>query len=170
MSEFGACMGSDKCAMEITTFTEACDEHLAGWAYWQFKKFEDLTTSAGTQSEGFYNSDGSLQEIKVKALSRTYLQATQGLIGTMRFNSEIGRFVANVQINTKINAPTILYYNQQYYYQNGYNLLLLGEDGKQVDDKYFIIDETVKNFIKILMTPEYSGEGNIAFIQIILTP
>jgi len=39
---------------------DTCDESLVGWAYWEFKKFKDLTTSAGTGSEGFYNDDGSL--------------------------------------------------------------------------------------------------------------
>jgi len=34
--------------------TDHADDNLAGWAYWQFKYFEDLTTSAGTGSEGFY--------------------------------------------------------------------------------------------------------------------
>ena len=50
---------------------DVADEHLVGWAYWQFKYYEDLTTSAGTGSEGFYNQDGSLQEWKAKALARS---------------------------------------------------------------------------------------------------
>lgn len=72
ISEFGACMNTDACAQEIQSVADTCDENLVGWAYWEFKKFKDLTTSAGTGSEGFYNDDGSLQEIKVKALARTY--------------------------------------------------------------------------------------------------
>ena len=52
---------------------DVADEHLVGWAYWQFKYYADLTTSAGTGSEGFYNADGSLQGWKAKALSRSYL-------------------------------------------------------------------------------------------------
>lgn len=56
--------------------TEVSDKYLAGWGYWQFKNYEDLTTSAGTASEGFYNPDGSLQAWKVKALARTYMMFT----------------------------------------------------------------------------------------------
>jgi len=52
------------------------DQYLVGWAYWEYKNFADLTTSAGTGSEGFYNSDGTLQTNKVAALARIYLQAT----------------------------------------------------------------------------------------------
>ena len=76
ISEFGACLGGETCVAEIQSLTEVCDEHLASWAYWQFKKFGDLTTTAGIGSEGFYNSDGTLQHDKVKALTRTYPQAT----------------------------------------------------------------------------------------------
>ena len=85
ISEFGACLNSSVCIEEINQVGDSCDEHLAGWAYWQMKNFADLTTSAGTGSEGFYNNDGSLQDGKVKALARTYLQATQGTIKNMKF-------------------------------------------------------------------------------------
>ena len=60
ITEFGACLGSDACIQEIKSTTEVCDEFLNGWAYWQYKNYADLTTSAGTGSEGFYYSDGSL--------------------------------------------------------------------------------------------------------------
>lgn len=73
ISEFGACLNSTSCVQEITSLVDVCDEHLAGWAYWQLKNYADLTTSAGTHSEGFYNFDGTLQEGKVKALTRAYL-------------------------------------------------------------------------------------------------
>ena len=48
ISEFGACMNSSGCAQEISTIGEICDSVLVGWAYWEFKKYKDLTTSAGT--------------------------------------------------------------------------------------------------------------------------
>jgi hypothetical protein len=75
ISEFGACMDSDNCAREIDQVAEVCDQELASWAYWEFKPFHDLTTSAGNRSEGFYNNDGSLQVSKVKALTRTYVKS-----------------------------------------------------------------------------------------------
>lgn len=76
ITEFGACMGGETCITEINSLADACDDKLAGWAYWQFKKLGDLTTTAGTGSEGFYDDDGTLQEDKMKALTRTYLQVT----------------------------------------------------------------------------------------------
>ena len=44
MSEFGACMDSQECAREVRQLANAADDHLVGWAYWQFKTFKDLTT------------------------------------------------------------------------------------------------------------------------------
>ena len=79
ISEFGACMGSEACVQEIKAVTDTCDKHLVGWAYWEFKNYADLTTSAGTGSEGFYDADGTLQEAKVKIMARTYFPATQGV-------------------------------------------------------------------------------------------
>jgi endoglycosylceramidase len=73
LSEFGACLTEAPCTQEIRQVTEVSDQYLASWAYWEFKKFEDLTTTAGVGSEGFYEPDGSLQSWKVKALARTYL-------------------------------------------------------------------------------------------------
>jgi hypothetical protein len=80
-SEFGACTDSETCITEINQVADNAEKYLhAGWAYWQFKTYEDLTTTAGTSSEGFYNKDGSLQTGKIKALSRTYVKSAQGTI------------------------------------------------------------------------------------------
>lgn len=75
LSEFGACMDSDDCAREITQVADVSDMNLNSWAYWQFKTYKDLTTSAGDRSEGFYNMDGSLETEKVKALVRPYVKS-----------------------------------------------------------------------------------------------
>lgn len=102
-------MDTDDCVREITQVADACDTHLASWAYWEFKTYKDLTTSAGNRSEGFYNFDGSLQTGKVKSLSRTYVQNAQGEISMMKFDSKTGDFYAKLHIDTKINATTNVY-------------------------------------------------------------
>jgi len=122
VSEFGACYGSDVCAREITQVADECDIALSGWAYWQFKYYKDVTTTAGTGSEGFYNKDGSLQHAKVKALSRSYMQRTQGTLLAMNFNSTSTAFKAIFEADTSIDAPSQLYLNQEYWYQNKYEL------------------------------------------------
>lgn len=72
ITEFGACLTEGPCTQEINQVGDVADEHMLGWAYWQFKTYADLTTSAGTGSEGFWNQDGTLQDYKVKALARSY--------------------------------------------------------------------------------------------------
>lgn len=104
VSEFGACTDVDPCVTEITQVTENTDAVLGSWAYWQFKTFHDLTTTAQTTSEGFYNQDGSLQENKVKALTRTYVQYAQGETRRMEFKD--GVFAAEIKIDTSLTAPT----------------------------------------------------------------
>ena len=52
-----------------------------GWSYWQFKKYQDLTTTTRpATAESFYTDDGQLQLNKVRALSRSYAQAIAGMI------------------------------------------------------------------------------------------
>lgn len=60
ISEFGACLTDEVCTREIKQVGDLADKNLTGWAYWQFKTYADLTTTAGTGSEGFWNQDGSI--------------------------------------------------------------------------------------------------------------
>jgi len=116
ISEFGACMGSENCAREIDQVADVCDNELASWAYWEFKPFHDLTTSAGNRSEGFYANDGSLQTLTVKALSRTYIKSAQGTILNQKFISDSmggysdsvvpGTFQGSIKIDMSIDSPT----------------------------------------------------------------
>lgn len=79
-------MDSEVCVTEINQVADVNEDmNSSGWAYWQFKTYEDLTTSAGAKSEGFYNKDGTLQKSKVKALGRTYVQYAQGTVQNSRF-------------------------------------------------------------------------------------
>ena len=94
LTEFGACMGSPECITEVRQITDLADDFLTSWAYWMFKTFQDPTTTAGTGSEGYYNPDGSVQGGKVKLLARTYIQAAQGTIKSMKFDTESGQFAA----------------------------------------------------------------------------
>ena len=50
VSEFGACLTEGPCSQEIKQVTWISDRHLVGWAYWQYKLYEDLTTTASTGS------------------------------------------------------------------------------------------------------------------------
>ncbi len=58
-----------------------------GWAYWQFKKYQDLTTaSIPATTESFYTEDGELEMNKVRALSRSYAHAIAGILLSIIFD------------------------------------------------------------------------------------
>jgi hypothetical protein len=105
-------MGGHTCEVEINSLTDAADAFLTSWAYWQFKKLGDLTTTAGSGSEGFYNDDGTLQVDKVTALSRPYTQYTQGTLMGMNFNRLAATFTFSFIADTSIAQPTVVYYSK----------------------------------------------------------
>merc|ERR1711990_1343699 len=93
-----------------TQIADVIDENVnTGWAYWQFKKYKDLTTAAGNHSEGFYNMDGTLQLDKIKAISRTYVQSAQGTVIAQKFFQN-GTFTTSIKVNDT-SASTEIYVN-----------------------------------------------------------
>ena len=140
ISEFGACLTEGPCKMEIDQVGKVTDEYLVGWAYWQFKYYEDLTTSASSGSiggEGFYNGDGSLQEYKVKALARSYMQYTQGVLTKQAFDVDTAEFNVEFKAKTNIQAPSVAYLSSEYYYQDGFDFKVTDEAGEALDDSAY---------------------------------
>lgn len=76
--------------------------HVSGWAYWQFKTYKDLTTSAGDKSEGLWNKDGSLQNGKLKALTRPYARYSQGYIIYQGVMQDGKGFEVDIYVDTSI--------------------------------------------------------------------
>lgn len=113
---------------------------MSGWAYWPFKSYADITTSAGVGSEGFYDFDGTFQEWKAKALARTYLQRTQGTPERFNFDIATGNFDATFRVDTSITEPTILYTADNYYYPNGKTIKFYCMGGT-ISSEWIEIDE-----------------------------
>lgn len=124
ISEFGACFDTEACAAEIGAVTGAADEALASWAYWQYKGFGDFTTftAALGVDEGLFYPNSTVQATKVKALARTYAQATQGIPQWMYFNPSSSAFAFQYFLNKAIPAPTQIYYNAEYSYPGSVRL------------------------------------------------
>jgi endoglycosylceramidase len=118
-TEFGACSGSDACVAEINGALDAFDSKALSWAYWQYKGFNDFTTT-GSESEGLWYSNGTLQQEKLKALTRTYFMATQGSPESFSFVN--GTFVGNFVLDSSISAGTLIYLNSEVYYPNGFTV------------------------------------------------
>lgn len=158
-------MDSDDCAREITQVADISDDNLNGWAYWQFKTYKDLTTSAGDKSEGFYNKDGSIETIKIKALARTYVQSAQGKIIEMKFNSTTAEFSTEIKIDTSINAPTEIHAlignSTIAWYPNGVEVYF------QTQKSYHGVDPQIKTNITgskvsiIVENKDYNGKSLI---------
>lgn len=167
ISEFGACLNSSVCIDEINQVGDSCDEHLAGWAYWQMKNFADLTTSAGTGSEGFYNNDGTLQDGKVKALARTYLQATQGTLKNMKFYTSNRFFRAQFFVDTSITEPTNVYYNTEYWYTEGVDIRVFDQAGNTLSEANgdYKLDLTTSQQAKITVVKS-SLNGQLLSLQV----
>jgi endoglycosylceramidase len=122
MTEFGAVNNVTSSVESINGLTYYADLYFQSWAYWQFKYFDDLTTSGS--GEGFYDAKGQLEINKVKALSRTYAQATAGLPRHQFFDPKTSEFRFIYAVNTTISQPTEIYLNEAWYYPNGYNIVL----------------------------------------------
>jgi len=91
-----------------------------------------LTTSASTNSEGIYNKDGSLQTFKVKALARSYMQRTQGTPTKMNFDTDTSAFTFDFEVNCDLEYPSVGFFSQEYWYENGLTYTLTASDGTEL--------------------------------------
>lgn len=132
---------------EINSVVDACDEYLTSWAYWQFKTYMDITTSAGDTSEGFYEKNGTLQRNKAEALSRSYIKAAQGVTKKMFFDRQTYAFEGSFVFDSNVKMPTTLFLNKDYFYTQGYELQLEA-DGKIVTEG-FEVSELIPNHVEI---------------------
>jgi endoglycosylceramidase len=157
ITEFGSCFNSESCFYEISSLTEAADQYLTSWAYWMYKPFHDRTSTSGTNGEGMFNEDGTIQEFKYKALTRTYVQAFQGIGTYMNFNKENKQFQAKFRLNKNLDSPTVIYFNKELNYKNGYNV---------ITSRQSIIDKSEENILKIKIIDEASTDNEEIAITI----
>ena len=118
-TEFGACFDGQECATEITNSADAFDSELASWSYWMYKSFSDFTTTGGTR-EGMFNSDGTPQDLKLKAIARTYAHAFQGTPTQMYFSTTDGTFFTEWEVDADITEPSEIYLNKDIWYSAGF--------------------------------------------------
>ena len=169
MSEFGACLDSEACAREIMQVADISDKEIVGWAYWQFKTYKDLTTSAGDKSEGFYNNDGSLQNAKVKALARSYVPLTQGMLTKTAFNSDNGEFTATFKVDTEIDAPTVVHAFESgkgdSWYAAGAAVRLTGPKGELTADQVQMVPSAANKIAFKVVDESLNGSDIELFVS-----
>ena len=134
VTEFGACSSSKACYYEMIGFEKAADKYLTSWAYWMYKSYNDHTTTAAENQEGIFNEDGTIQKMKEKALSRTYIQYFQGLPLEVFFNDDTSEFLARFKYDRNINKPSVLYLNKDLNYKDGYELDITDDNGIKIEE------------------------------------
>jgi endoglycosylceramidase len=163
ITEFGACSNTQACFNEITSFANAADENLLSWAYWMYKPFNDHTTSAKQDEEGIFRGDGTLDPFKEKALTRTYIQAYQGVPFVSKFDTETGFYYTGFKYNSEISEPSLLYINRNLFYENlekNFTIRLFNENNEDISFEIlpFYIQEN-KNDNEINITEEKKNES-----------
>jgi len=142
---------------------DACDEYLVGWAYWQLKVYKDLTTTAGRGSEGIYNSDGSLQEKKMKALRRSYMQKTAGELLRMNYLTKTDQLDAEFKPDLTIKAPSIIALSGK---AEDFVVKLYVDEREIEEGKDFGVEKK-GNFVTLIVR---SQDLNHQIVRVIVTP
>lgn len=98
------------------------DKYLQSWAYWQYKGYGDFTTQSST-AEGLWFENGTIQNEKVKMLSRSYAQAVSGRFVSQSFDPTTGNFTVTFTSDPSlVGQSTIIYINEKYYYPAGFTV------------------------------------------------
>ena len=164
LTEFGACSDSLACYKELMNVVTICEKNFISWSYWNYKPYGDHTTSAIelVEYEGIFNADGTVQQIKERALSRGYVQYYQGKPVDFLYeeNSETD-FSTMFEYNKNITEPSVLYYNKNYFYKKGYVIEVIDDDTKEnlVESKKVEIKESDSCYLNISCNGELLDDG-----------
>ena len=155
VSEFGACSDSQACYNEIMNVISICEENFISWSYWNYKPYGDHTTTAIqlVEYEGICNPDGTIQTIKEKSLSRAYVPYYQGLPIDFKFEEGSStNFETSFEYHSDIEAPTVLFYNKDFFYANGYKIEVINDETKEnlLESGAIVLDEQNDNYIHII--------------------
>lgn len=150
ISEFGNCLDGEACFNELSGVVRNAEKHFVSWAYWIYKHLDDpyvnSTSSNKEANYGIYYNDGGIQNTKERTLSRAYIQYYQGMPVSFEYTNEETNFEAKFIYHSEIEEPTVLYFNSEYFYKNGYNIKIISQKGEEVPCKITIKD---KNYLYI---------------------
>jgi endoglycosylceramidase len=118
MSEFGASGSS----VMLSTVAGYADEFQVGWAYWEWKYYNDPT---GSSDDALVRADGSIKPAAA-VLSEAFPLAVAGTPTETRFDSGTGGFALEYVAARDDDASTIISVPQTGRYQSGYCLSLRG--------------------------------------------
>lgn len=156
MTEFGAVGGNPNELKHMDRLLARADKELQSWAYWQLKKYKDFTTA--NAAESLYDETGKLEVAKLRTLSRTYAQAIGGLPTAMSFDPITADFHLEFTA-TVVDAPTVIYLNEDLHYQNGFKVTVSPETCLKTEHKE-------KNYLELHLNATNSCRSSIVKVQI----
>eukprot|EP00927_Polykrikos_kofoidii_P059479 TRINITY_DN5462_c0_g1_i1.p1 TRINITY_DN5462_c0_g1~~TRINITY_DN5462_c0_g1_i1.p1 ORF type:complete len:700 (-),score=78.38 TRINITY_DN5462_c0_g1_i1:191-2290(-) len=165
LTEFGACSGdSEACLAEISRATGTAEQLFHSWAYWQFKYNHDITTVSGP-IEGFYFINGSVQERKVAALSRTFAPVVAGRPLQARFEPRTGAFRLLYEALKGSQLATEVFLNEQMIYDTGHVVSVVNGDWQRVRPNHLTVvavsEEVPGNpLVDVAVTRPYKGASS----------
>lgn len=124
LTEFGA---TDD-VTDVARLVGLADTNLVGWLYWAYKTWNDPTTTGSGGAQSLFTSDSDLSTVKLdklRALERSYPQATAGTPLALSFNPDSGDFHYRYTPNTS-QAPTEIYVPVVLHYPKGYQVTVSG--------------------------------------------
>lgn len=163
-TEFGACSDTLACYEEMMNVIRNLESNLIGWAYWNYKPYGDHTTSAieVVEREGIYNEDMSVQRVKERALSRSYIQYYQGRPIKFKYdNDSETNFESCFLYESDIKEPSVLYFNKKFFYRKGKEILeVFDEKGEDlIKNGKVKINNKEENYIEILVVEGSVEDG-----------
>ena len=140
MTEFGATKNDKFDLYSLEKNCQQADKHIQSWIYWQYKYYNDITTSTpGESGESLYYNNGTVVIEKLKVLSRTYPQIIAGSNLNYHFNPITSKFTMSFHplevINglNVLNTQSIIYFNRELYYNHGIQVTFESQE----DEKLF---------------------------------
>lgn len=130
LTEFGATEDIIGDLHALERVTALADKHQQSWMYWQFKYYQDITTIT-PKGETLYNEDGSVNEDKLRILSRGYPFAVAGVLSEYAYEVLTGRFSmqytllpqgASDKDSHSDARTTLVYVNKALAYPNGFQV------------------------------------------------
>lgn len=147
LTEFGA---TDD-VVDVARMVQLADKHLVGWLYWALKTWNDPTTTGSGGAQSLFAKDGDLSTVKldkIRALDRSYPQATAGLPVALSFDPTTAAF--NYRFNpaagcgiTEIHVPLALHY------PHGYRVTVTGAKAISAANAGLLLLENLPGFSEV---------------------
>ena len=141
LSEFGSLGNTSIDITELRRVTSRADLHLVSRVYWQYKNYNDITSSGGYASLSLY-PQGELQLNKLRVLATPYAQITAGEPLYMRYDEATRVFALDYMPSEgsysdyfadDADAPptrtTALHLNAKLHYPRGFRVVTNAEVG-----------------------------------------